>query len=145
MLQQIVAKIKTILQANDLIQVVYDYERANADGSPFCTITPSSNDSDYNTTTENERVYAFMVRIFVERKGQINEDVAEDATRSLVDSVLDDFDRNYTLSGMTPPTGYTFLFMEAAPSTWGYVDGENEYRVAEIRVRCHVSVDVNLI
>lgn len=145
MIQQISAKVKSLIEANSGVQKVYAYERANPDGTPFVTITPSANENDYNTTTENVRVYAFLIRVFVERKGQSVEENAENTLRGLADSILDTMDRNYRLSGMTAPTGYTFLFMEAAPSSWGYTGRENEYRVAEIKVRCHVSVDVNLI
>jgi len=146
MIQQIVQKLKAILDANTLLQTSYSYERADPTGTPFATITPSANESDYNTTTENKRTYAFLIRLFTERAGQTQPEDAENAMRTLVDSVLNDLDSNYTLSGMTVPTGYTFHLMRAAPSAWGYTGvGENEYRVAEIKVQCVVSVDVTLI
>lgn len=145
MIQNLITTLKSILTSNTLIQSVYDYERANAEGTPFATITPSANENDYATTTENRRVYAFLIRVFVERAGQSNYPQAETTTRSLVDSVLDDLDKNYQLTGLTIPAGYTFLFMEAAPSQWGYVGREQEYRVAEVTVRCHFYVDTTII
>ena len=138
------AKLKSILEANDLIQEVFDWEVGEFTGDPACTLTPSANESDYETTTENRRVYAFMIRLFVDRGSRKDQD-AEQVMIGLVDSVIDDFDKDYTLSGITQPTGYTMLFVEALPASWGYVGRENAYRVAEITVRCHIDVDVNLI
>jgi len=145
MIQNLITKLKSILTANTLIQSVYDYERADAEGTPFATITPSANENDYATTTENRRVYAFLVRLFVERAGQSTYENADNTMRALVDSVLDDFDKNYSLSGLTSANGYTFLFMEATPSQWGYVGREQEYRVAEITIKCHFYVDTTII
>lgn len=146
MFRNLINKLKSILDANSLIQVVYTYERENPDGTPFATITPSANENDYLTTTENRRVYAFTIRIFVERKGQTTVEGTEQTMRDLMDTVLDDLDSNHQLSGLSIPSGYTFLFMEAVPSRWAYTGSrENEYRVAEIAVRCHVMVDVNNI
>lgn len=145
MLEELSKKLQTIIGALSRVQTVYSYERANADGTPFATLTPSSNEAAYQTTSENRRVYAFTLRLFVERKGQSAGDTAEMATRALVDDVLDALDRNHQLTGMGTRAGYTYLFMEAAPSTWGYSGRENEYRVAEINIRVHFSVDVNVI
>lgn len=145
MIQNLINKLKSILEANDLLQVVYSYERADSEGTPFATVTPSANENDYATTTENRRVYAFVIRLFVERAGQTTAETAENTMRDLLDSVLDDLDKNYALSGMPIANGYTFLFMEAAPSSWAYVFRENEYRVAEIAVRCHFYVDTTII
>ena len=34
----------------------------------------------------------------------------------IVRSLIDDFDKNYTLSGISNPAGYTMLMVEALPS-----------------------------
>lgn len=145
MIKPIIAKLKSLLEANSQLQKVYDYERSDPTGTPFATITPAANENNYFTTTENERMYAFLIRLFVERKGQGSEENSEAAMRELLDSVLDTLDRNYTLSGLGTKAGYTFINMRAAPSVWGYTGRENQYRVAEINVQCRVSVDVTLI
>ena len=90
-------------------------------------------------------MYAFNIRLFVERAGTSSAGPADSAMRELVDSVLDDLDANYTLSGTTAKTGYTVLFSRATPSAWAYAGREMEYRVAEIRVQAVVLVDVNEI
>lgn len=135
-----------ILDQNDKVANGYDYEAVQLDASPVYTLTPSVNESDYVTTTENRRVYAFMLRLFVERQsGATEEYTAEAAMRELVDEVLDDLDKNHRLSGMDTKPGYCYLYMEAAPSVWGYAGREAEYRMAEVVIRLHFDIDVNVI
>ena len=145
MFENLLQKIKTLLETNDLLQRVYDYETSESDGFPFATITPSANESDYASTTENRRTYAFNIRLFAERAGQTSAGPADLAMRELVDSTLDLLDSNYTLSGTTAKTGYTVMFSRATPSIWGYAGGKMEYRVAEIKIQVIVLVDVNEI
>lgn len=123
---------------------VYTYEVEEFNGDPIAIITPSSNEADYFTNKENSRVYAFKVLIFVNRTKR-TKDEAEQVLRSIVSAVIDDFDRDYTLSGVECPTGYTFVGVFAAPSSWGYLGSESEYRVAEITLRCKMLVDVEQI
>ncbi len=135
-----------ILDKNEFLQQTYDFEAADAESTPFASITPSANESEYHSTNENERVYAFLVRLYVLRKsGEGNEKDAEDAMRQLVDSVIDDLDKNERLNGLDTKTGYCFILMEAAPSAWGYAGRANMYRVAEITLNIRYLVDVDAI
>ena len=146
MWDKLTEKLKSILEANDLISNTYTFEASELSGTPIATLTPSFNENDYTTTTENTRVYAFMLRLYVNRpSGEDEEYQSEMAMKELVDSVLDDLDKNHRLSGLETKTGYTFLFLEATPSIWGYAGRENEYRVAEIIIRSHFAVDINQI
>ena len=90
MIEKLTQYIKSVLEANALIQAVYPYERANSDGTPFATITVSGNENDYKSTTENSRTYSFLIRLFVERGGQTEPEDCEATMRELVDTVLDD-------------------------------------------------------
>lgn len=146
MWEKISTKLNSIISANTLLQSVYTYEASNLEGSPACTIIPSANENAYSTTIENRRVYAFVVRLYIDRlSGNTTENTTETAMRQLVDTVLDDLDKNHQLSGLETQSGYTFLFMSASPSVWGYAGRENNLRVAEIVVRCHFAIDVNVI
>lgn len=146
MFNTLIDKIVEILEANTLIQEVWNYEVEKFVGDPAVTVTPSANESDYDTTEENVRVYAFTLRVFVNRTADIREKgEADEVMRGAVSSILDDFDKNYTLTGISPPTGYTFINVFAVPSVWGYVNRESEYRVCEILLKCRVSVDLNQI
>ena len=145
----LIDKLFEILDANTLIKEVFSWEKEQFSGDPACTITPSENESDYNTTEENVRIYAFNVRLFVNRTvvpaGKDAKSDADRRLRNLVDSVLDDFDKNYTLTGISNPTGYTFINLFAAPGMWGYSGREDEYRSCELAIRCRVSVDIGAI
>ncbi len=145
MWDELSAKLKTLILTVDKVQEAYDYEEANLAGTPAVSITASDNESDYATTTENQRIYAFDIRCFVKRANPVSDRNAEIATRQLVDAVLNKLDKNYQLSGIVNTSGHEFLFMRAAPSAWGYAGREDEYRVAEIKVKCHVYVDTTVI
>jgi hypothetical protein len=123
---------------------VYTYEIEEFVGDPIAVITPSSNESDYFTNKENTRVYAFKIMIFVNRIKR-TKDEAEQVLRSIVSAIIDDFDRDYMLTGLDCPVGYTFVNVFATPSSWGYLGAESEYRIAEINLKCKMIVDVNLI
>jgi len=146
MWENLIEKLKAILVANDKLQEVYAYEVEKFEGQPSAVIVPSDNDSEYSTTVDNSRVYAFSVFLFVARGDNFYSDSEADRVlRALVDSVLDDFDSDWQLSGLTLNTGYSMLFMEAAPSSWGYTDREMVYRMAEITLRVHLNVNTDLI
>ena len=148
MWDEIIAEVKSIIDANEKKEEAYDYEVSGFEGFPAVTITPSGNDSDYSSTTENEIVYAVLIRCFVPRGGQDDENSAEKTMRELVDSIMRDFakDGNNRLTNITTPAGYTMLVVEAIPSNWGYMGNrEEELRVAEITLRVHVHVDVTAI
>lgn len=152
MWQNLKKKIVAILNANSLIEDVFDYEASEFTTDPCATVIASSNDSDYRTTTSNRRIYAFQVQLWVKRDGQYRDDKkAEDVLTDLVDSVLDDFDRFYTLGTGSPgaalslPTGYTLIMVEALPSAWFYSNRQTLFRGAEITIKVHMDVDVTLI
>lgn len=139
-------KIVSIMEANELIQEVFNFEKQEFDGDPVASVSPSGNEADYQTTNFNERIYSFSVKLFVGRTSR--EKTGKDADRvlrDLVDSVVDDIDKDFTFAGLTVPTGYCMINVFAQPTQWGYTGAEDEYRVAEVIVRCRVSVDVFLI
>lgn len=142
-------KLASLLEANVLIKETHKWEVEEFKGDPACTITPSDNESEYNTTEENVRIYAFNVRLYVNRTivpaGKDPKSDADRKLRNLVDSVLDDFDKDYILTGIVNPTGYTFINLFALPSVWGYAGREDNFRVSEIIIRCRVSVDLSAL
>lgn len=138
----------SILSNLSKIQSMYNYEASELDGTPALTLTPSANESEYSTTSENTRIYAFVIRLYVARgSGKSAEDECENTMREMVDDVLDRLDRNYYLRDTTVPTGtgYAFLGMSASPSQWGYAGRENQHRVAEIKVQLRFNIDTTLI
>jgi len=138
--------LKQILDDNALIGNVYNYEASELTGTPVATLTPSANENEYDSTTENLRTYAFLIRLYMIRgSGATKEHRAESAMRELVDSVLDDLDKSHRLSDLESKTGYCFILLTASPSIWGYSQREDTHRVAEIEVRAVFSVDVTAI
>ena len=144
MFTTLLTKITSILSANTLVSEVFNYEAEQFNEDPTAIVTPSGNEGDYSTTKENERIYAFNLKLFVSRSDRTPKE-ADRVLRNLVDSVLDDFDKDYYFSGLTVPTGYTMINVFATPSSWGYSGREDEFRVAEITIKCRVSVDVTNI
>lgn len=148
MFEQVSQALLSILSDLPKVQKQYAYEASNLEGFPALTLTPSANESSYSTTTENRRTYAFVIRLYVARgSSDAAERQCEETMRDLVDSVLDRLDKNYYLEDTTIPsqTGYTFLYMNSAPSVWGYAGRENEMRVATILVQLHFDIDTTLI
>lgn len=138
---QVKAGIKAIVAADaDLSAAdqVFDYAPniASVTADPFAVIEASGNESEFETTTENKRRYGFTIQIFAQRNNQ-RENAAEALLTGIVDRILDALDQNTTLgvAGV--------LMTTAAPSAWGYVLGDKEYRMAEIRLSTMVSVDVS--
>lgn len=141
MITILINKITDILKANDLIQEVYAYEVEEFKGDPVAVVVPSGNESDYSTLSSNKRIYSFSVKLYLTRTSRPKEQ-ADAALRDLVSSVLDAFDRDYTFAGLVTPQGYTMINVAALPSAWGYSGREDEFRVAEIVIKCRVDVDV---
>lgn len=144
-------KIKAMLEASGLFQQVFVYEPTNFGGNPVAVILPSINESDYRTTAENSRVYAFSIKLLAKLGQPKDLETVEDTLTDLVDSVLDDFDKYYTLGTGSPgsdlvlPTGYTMVRVYATPSSWFYEERETTYRVAEVQLRVEMDINVSQI
>lgn len=140
-------QVKSLLQTITKIQEVSGSPKLQFSGYPACFVIPSDNKADYETTKENIRTYAFIVRFFYETKSTGVSDALE-AMEDLIDTVLDTFDKedlkdgSTRLVGVNLPTGYTFLNILAHPSEWGEVRDEN-LLMAEIIVKVRISIDIN--
>lgn len=151
MWQKLRNKIIAMLQASSLLEEVFEYEPSNFGGDPVAVVISSANESDYRTTTQNRRIYAFQVQLWVKYTEPRNPKESERVLTDLVDSVLDLFDKYYTLgtgspgSALSLPTGYTMIRTQALPSSWMYTERETTYRGAEIIIKCELDVDVTAI
>lgn len=130
--------IVTILQNDDDLDAnsVFNYEPSISEitQDPFAVVIPSENESEFGNTAENRRNYAFLIRLFVERNSR-GETEAEDLMTAMVDRLINSFDQDITLS----VSGV--LFTRAAPSSWGYILGDKEYRTADIKLQVNVWYD----
>lgn len=140
-------EIETLLKTVSTIQEVSRTPKIKFEGYPAAHIVPSENTNDYETTSENIRIYAFTIRVFYETKDTSIEDALV-ALEEVVDSIIDLFDQE-DLKGSTTrtvginlPVKYTFLNIFAIPNRWGVLD-EEQLIMAEITVRIRISVDVS--
>lgn len=139
-------QIKTLLDTISEFQEVSETPKLKYSGYPAVCIYPSDNTADYETTTENLRVYAFNVILFYETK-ESGVDYAMKALRGLVDSVLDKFDQeDYKDStartiGLSLPAGYTYINIYANPAQWGEIP-EEALLTAEILIKIKISRDI---
>lgn len=136
-----------LIDSLDKIHEVSDTPALKFGGFPAVHIVPSDSESDYETTTENERVYAFLVRVFYETK-QTGVAEAIDKLEDAVDDIIDAIDRedkkgsSTRTVGIDLPSDYIYLAVSATPSVWGQID-EEQLVFAEIRVRVRVSFDAS--
>ena len=141
-------KIKLVLEGISDIESVYDYPWLKFDGYPSATITPSGYDSDYETSSENERVYIYTVRLFFNlndvNKVSYKEKVDDGhrIIRELTDTVIDTFDKDELLSGISLPSGYTMIGVRPIPSSIVYFPDEKMV-VSEIKLEVKISFDTN--
>lgn len=145
--QTIRPQVKTLLDGISTVREVSGTPKLKFNNYPAAYVVPSENQSEYETSQANERVYAFIVRLFYETKST-TVDTAMDRLEDVVDTVLDTLDKEDLKSstnrtvGVSLPSGYTFLSINAHPSTWGELPGAN-LLMAEIRVSVKLSIDIN--
>lgn len=150
MMETLSNQLKTKLEAITGIQNIYDFAWVDFDGFPAATITPSGFESNYETTTENQRKYIFTVRLFhkvsIIDKPTIKEKIQEGfrIMRTLVDQVVDGFDKDETLDGIVMPTGKTMLNILPVPTTISYFPNpEDQIIVGEVNIEVNISFDTN--
>lgn len=141
-------QIATLLGTISEIQEVSSTPKIKFEGYPAVHIIPSDNSNEYETTSENERIYAFTVRAFYETKSGGVEDAFE-ALEEIVDKIIDEFDLEGMRQGNARtvatglPSRYTYISLFATPSRWGDLP-EEELVMAEITVRVKLSIDVTI-
>lgn len=132
-------KIKSILESISSIQEVHDYPNMEVGGYPSALIASNRLEADFETTTQNRRVYVFGVYII--------QDQEHDAVRArrIVEGVVDDivqtFDRDQLLTGIELETGETMIISYPTLSEI-YVSAENpKLLVGELEIKVVVSFD----
>jgi predicted methyltransferase MtxX (methanogen marker protein 4) len=129
------AYIKKLLLTDSNIAYAYEYEKSDLEGYPSAIIVPSGFDVEEVDTANNFRNFKFDVRIYqeIDQSGRGPSD-GERVMRELMDSVLLKFDQDITLGG-------NCLENKPVPGRWGWIDRENNIRVAEISVECLVAIN----
>ena len=127
------------------VQEVYSTPRLNFKGYPAVTISPSDNENDYETNTENIRSYVFNIRCFYDTKNSGIDD-GIDNLEETIDSLIDLIDQENekktgNIIGQGMPSRYTYLNIFAVPSGW-FLTEDEAMIFNQMTVRIRVSVDV---
>lgn len=109
-------------------------------GFPAANVYPSDQDSDYEDTASNERVYVFIIALYYEHQ-KTNTGKALTALYDLTDEVLDAFDTDPLLAGLSLPTGKQLITVQPTTSEWGETE-DRQLLTTQITVQIRVSVDV---
>lgn len=146
MWQKLRPQVAELLSSLSLLQEVSSVPKIKFDGYPAAHIIPSENTGDYETNVENNRTYAFTIRLFEATKPKVLEQAYEKLEK-VVDAVLDLFDREDLTDdsrtvGVNLGEAYTFINIYAAPGLWTFVE-EEELLVAEVTIKIRISIDVN--
>lgn len=143
--KQLRDNLKTLLDSVSELQVVYPNPTFKPSGYPFAFIGRSGNDSDYETTNENMRVYAFKVWLIT----QFDQDSfaeADNLMYDVLDAVLNKVDEQESpTSNRSMATNlaaqYTLVAVEALPSR-SVSDEVEKLLATEVTVRCKVLIDL---
>jgi len=131
---QILSKLNAITDFYE----VKRYPKLQFSGYPAVCIEPSDVDSDYETNAEHLRVYAFNIYIFYENKTTGN-DTALDRLYNVIDQVLNSFDGDQVLTGITMPAGRDVLGVKPTTQGWEAL-ADNETIQGKILIQVMVSV-----
>jgi len=132
--EQITTRIATNITT---VQDVTNYDKTVFKGFPAVTVTCSGNENDFWSTAENQRVFTFIIRIYIQLTNKpaldLVSDNAKDAAEAImgrvVSEIIDTFDNFYTFNNAAD-------FCRAIPSSWGYAQvGEGWCRTAEIKLQ----------
>ena len=132
-------RIKTKLEGINQIQYVYDFPTEDYKGYPCAMIKTVSNESDYETTTENIRTYLFTIYLIQESE-HTDRRQARRILEGLTDVIIDEFDKDQYLSGISLPSSETMVGVRPALSD---IVNEEKYVVAEVGLAVRISFDTN--
>jgi hypothetical protein len=139
-------QIKTLLDNSTEFQETSLTPGVEFDGYPAAYVINSDQGGDYETTSENQRIYAFLIHIFYSTKS-LGVGTALTRLEKVVDAIIDDIDQDSykgaasRVIGVSLPAGYTFLNTYATPSKFGELQGE-QLLMAEIRLQVKISRDI---
>lgn len=123
-------KLQSLTGVGNPLAYAYDYHKLGLDGYPSATFEPSALSSQFETTHQNGRVYAFDIIIHQELR-TIGRDEAIGNLVSVSDAIIDAFDQDYTLGGVVD-------FIEAVPAEFGEVQTEDSViAYSRITLKCH--------
>lgn len=121
-------EIKNVLLTITDFNLVYGYEPKELLKYPSATVTASSHEDSFSSTSKNQRNYKFAIRLYYRT------DTAEDAEgilRDLTDQVIIILEANPSLNGSCD-------FARPISANWLYQEREVPVRVVEITLEALV-------
>jgi hypothetical protein len=138
--------LKTIIEGTGSFSEVTKRPTLKFSGFPAAFIVPSGNENDFQSTNENQRIYAVKVWIFQEYD-QTSANTAYEELMDRVDDVIDAIDRqedpDQASRSMADnlPSKATLMAVMAAPGQF-VPDEEEKLLAAQITVKCKVLIDL---
>ena len=133
---QIKKKLESIANIEEHI---YEYATVNFTGYPAAVIDFVQLESDVEDLKHNVRVYQFIIHLFYESEHTIRKD-AERILQDLSEEVVDVFEGDEFLSGISLPAGKDVLWIR--PSTSPIIK-EDKWLICDVNLPIRVSFDVN--
>lgn len=127
------------------LQEVHATPQLDFAGYPAADVSPTGHENTYDTTSENKRIFEWVVRVFYDTNNTTIAD-AIPALETLVDNVVDLFDQENEqggsrIVGVNMPARYTFINIQAMPGRW-FKTTDEQLLYVELVVRIVVTVDV---
>jgi len=133
--------IKAKLQSISTIQEVADYPTEEFNGYPAVMIAAKKNDSEFETTIENQRVYVYKLIVIVKvAEGTISEKKARDMVLQAVDDILYAFDRDQQLSSVQLASDETMIICQ--PALTDELIPSPPYMKAEMEIKVKISINI---
>lgn len=138
---QIIRKIESLSS----VQIVYPAVKLNPSGFPCVFVTAQSEEGEFSSNVENERVYTYNCTVLfpigqdsVADSEAERMDYAEVTIANVLDEIINAIDTDYELDA-TP-----VLFVHAADIEWGYVDYEGGVaRAASVILRVYTEKNIS--
>ena len=133
-------KVKDKLKTISSIQEVQDFPTDEFGGFPAAMVTSTRLEADFQTTIENKRTYVFTVYILQEVKSQ-GEKKSRRIVEKVVDDVIENFDKDQLLSGISLPANESIIISYPVLSSI-YTGGEGRYVVGELEIKVVIQFNI---
>ena len=139
MYSTIKAAIKTKIESITDVKYVYGYEKGDLNGYPAAVVLLESITADYETNQEDSRKYTFKVKVYQEMSDDgVGAEEAESRLEALIDTILDGFEDDWTLSDNCYKVNISGI------SGWAERGADDEGVRVYLGLLCHLFIKLNL-
>lgn len=132
----------------DTVQEVVGFEKTGFRGFPAVTVVCTDIENSFYSSTENERIFVFSLKVFVpiENKPKLENttDPAKEHAEKIMERVVDQITNAFDTTTLFTLEGAADNGVEAIPSTWSYALLDIGWcRLANIQLRIKRTLNVN--